>query len=107
MTLDMNAPTIVVDREPYYKTKDLLLELGRKGVIENTLDEDKYHAYSLFVEMVGDDKSETEAVMAACNLMNTNVKQRLNKDLQTLTMNTDYQYQTEEEMIGFVEGFHI
>lgn len=73
----------------------------------NALEEDKYHSYSIFLEMLQNGESEENAVKEACKLMEDNVKERLDKDLKLLTIENQNEYKTESDMIQFIENFHM
>ena len=72
------------------------------------LEEDKIHGYGLFLEEVDGGVKEKEAVRHVCHAMNINVHNRLNQDLQTLAFGVKIeQYNTEKDMIEFIEGFRV
>ena len=106
INLEENELPEVIDTRSYNQTRKLLEILGKKD--RDPLEEDKYHSYSLFIEMVDDGREEAAAVQTAVRLMNENVSGRLNQDLQTVAFNTNLNnYITEGGLIEFVEGFHI
>ena len=100
------TPKVVTDTRPYAETRELLNKLNNKN--RNSLEEDKYHSYKLFMEMINAGTEESKSVQIAINMMNENVSERLDKDLKTVAfVNTLEQYKTETDMIGFIEGFHL
>lgn len=108
MTQEMEETTEPSPEEirPYARTIRLVREL-QDNFERSELHEDKFHAYSLFLEMIDNGNSEEEAVRAAVALMDENVNKRLNQAMKTIAFNTQLDYKIEAEMINFVEGFHL
>jgi len=98
---------------PYSRTKDLYEKLKNK-IGRNDLEEDKYHAYGLFLEEIakgteitkGTEIVEADVVRKVCALMDENVRERLSDDMKLLTNPIDVtKYNNEEQMIRFIEAF--
>jgi len=89
----------------YENTKNLIKNLEK--IDRNALEEDKYHSYSVFLELVEAGETEENAVKAACKLMEENVQERLNEDLKLLYLKNKNEFKTETDMIQFIEGFHM
>lgn len=101
--------------EKFYQTKKLVE--GLEQLDRGPLDDDKYHSYMLFLEMIEKSKTKTEnteekniedAVQTAIKLMNDNVSVRLDRNLRSVLFNTQLnEYKTEKDMIAFIEGFQM
>ena len=73
--------------------------------MRDPLEEDKYHAYSLYLEIK---QKDPEAVPKACKLMNDNVTLRLNENMKTISFITKFDtYRTEDDLITFIEAFNV
>ena len=73
--------------------------------MRDPLEEDKYHAYSLYLEIK---QNDPEAVPKACKLMNDNVTLRLNENMRTVSFITNFDHlRTEDDLITFIEAFNV
>lgn len=103
LTQMIDSPKLEHKKEKYIKTKNLVKELEK--IERSALDEDKYHAYYTFLELINDGKNEEDAVMEACKLMKENVTERLDQDLKLLSVDNEIVCRSEDDMINFINGF--
>ena len=90
-------PPTVRDRYEVLSTKE-----------KDDLDNDKYHAYGLYLEEIDNGVSEAEASQHAAALMDENVRARMNGDMKRLINPTDTTiYNNEQKLMEFVEGFSM
>jgi len=96
-----------VDERPYAQTRKLYNMLSNKPS-RSDLEEDKFHAYGLFLEEIDKGSDEITAIANACTMMDENVRERMTDDMQMLTQPADVtQYTTEDQMIRFIEAYII
>jgi hypothetical protein len=96
-----------VDERPYAQTRKLYNMLSNKPS-RSDLEEDKFHAYGLFLEEIDKGSDEITAIENACTMMDENVRERMTDDMQMLTQPADVtQYTTEAQMIRFIEAYII
>ena len=97
----------VIDDTPYLATRKLYKVLSDKQG-RSDLEEDKFHTYGMFLEDIDNGTDEFVAIRNACELMDENVRERLNDDMKLLVTQTDYTiYKNESEMIQFIEAFLV
>lgn len=105
--LDEVVPEPVPDTRTYANTRQRYEGLGAQ-ISRSDVEEDRFHAFGLFLEEVDGGFPEADAAQHGAALMDRNVRARLGADMQRLTIPIDItQYKTEKALIEFVEAFHI
>ena len=92
---------------PYSVTRNLYNILSAKPG-KNDLEEDKFHSYGLFLDEIDNGADETLAVRAACELMDENIRERMDDNMKLLVRPFDpLLYNTEADMVRFIEAFVV
>ena len=102
-TATPDTVTITVLSDTYYLDIRERYETLRVIKSRNELDEDKFHTYGLFIEMVDAGTPEKDAVHQAAHLIYDNIRERFGPDIQ-IRGNID-QYNTVTDLINFTESF--